>query len=135
MDSQPEPGWNHFDGMRAEYLAAVAVFPLPLPPSFTFPVEPEARHDETLYADGYGEVAALFTWLLAVEKAALDAHESGNTADAQHWVEVAAMFSGTDTFAMYNDPNVPISWHDAVIVPARRGDFASMAEEYEAATR
>ncbi|WP_314098286.1 hypothetical protein [Microbacterium foliorum] len=74
-------------------------------------------------------MAALFAWLSAVEIAAVTAHREGRDADAQHWVAVAAQFVETKTYATYNDPNVPVSWFDDVIVPARSGDFSAMAEE------
>lgn len=110
------------DGHVAEYKAAVAALDLEVPPGVVRPKEPPPETEPgTLYFTGTGEVAALLAWLNAVETTALAAHLDGDQAEAQRWVGVAAQFVETDTFTKVNDPDVPISWFDAVIVPARRG--------------
>lgn len=132
MHAGPEPGWWFYEGYVAEYRAARAAWNLELPPGVSIPPNPapEPEHG-TLYQHGAGEVAVLFHWLHAVQRAAVDCHRSGNDEMAQHWVEVAAKHVETETFAKYNDPHVPVSWFDAVIIPARTGDFSMMTADVE----
>jgi hypothetical protein len=131
-----ESRWLDHAGYAAEYRAALAALDLPLPSGVSLPSEPAPEPEPgALYEEGAGEVAVLFEWLHAVECAAIGAHRRGDTEVAQHWVTVAAGFIDTDTFAKYNDPDVPISWYDAVIIPARAGHFAAMADEVDARTR
>lgn len=121
--------WLDYDGMNAEYRATVADFPYERAPRWDFPADAIAAEPGTKYQIGSGEVAAYFAWLIALERAAVWAHLAGDVAEARRLVEVAAIFPTAPTFQRYNDPDVPVTWFDAVIVPARAGDFRNLTTD------
>lgn len=130
LPHEVEPGWLTYDGHVAAYQAARDALTLELPEGARLPAMPPPETEPgTLYQSGTGEVAALFAWLYLVERAAVDAHARGDLDEAHRWVTVAAQFVETDTFAKFNDPDVPISWYDHVIAPALRGDFTNLAQD------
>lgn len=122
------PGWNDYEGYAQEYRLARQRFVLEVPEGDPLPLDPPPEPEPgALYQYGTGDVTLLLAWLRKVQTAAVELNRIGDSAGAQHWVEVAAQFVETDTFAKYNDPNVPISWFDDVILRARAGDFTTMA--------
>lgn len=129
-DAEALDKWTLYEGHVKAYQSAVSALGLELPDGITLPELPAPEPEPgTVYQVGAGAVEALFAWLHAVEKAAIEAHHRGDAQLAQKWVETAAKFIETDTFAKFNDPNVPVSWFEAVIVPARAGDFTPMAAD------
>lgn len=129
-----EPGFHLYPGYDAEYQQTLATLALPVPENSKLPVHaPGSPDDRVIYADGCGAVAAMFAWLLAVEEAALSAHYAGDLETTGRWLGVAALWPETEIFKQYNDPNVPISWYDGVLMPALAGDFSRMHEEVVAA--
>lgn len=121
--------WLDYAGMNAEYRATVKEFPYERAPGWDFPADAAASEPGTKYQVGSGEVAAYFAWLISLERAAVWAHLAGEKAEAQRLIEVAAIFPTTSTFQRYNEPDVPVTWLDAVIVPARAGDFRNLAAD------
>ncbi|OAZ40933.1 hypothetical protein A9Z40_03045 [Microbacterium arborescens] len=124
-----EPEFTLWDGYLAEWQRTIDALTLPVPDGFTFPAlppgDPEAK---VLYAVGCGEVAAMLTWITAVECAVIEAHLAGDHSTADRWLSVAALWPRTSTYKTYNDPDVPITWREAVLIPALAGDFSKMQE-------
>lgn len=124
---RPEPGFNDYATMNAEYLAAVRTMPLACPPSFTFPAAAPGDPDApVIYEIGRGTVSAYLLAVEAIEEAAVDAHRAGRPLEAARWLNAAAQWPKASVFQKYNDHDVPVSWFDDVIGPALHGDFSRL---------
>lgn len=115
-------------GVQAEYEAAVAAFPYPMPEGYSFPAEdgvtlPEANAS---WEAGEGQNQAWFAWAGATLDAAHRAHEAGDTAAATALL---------DTFeaAYRSDANPVVDPGHAFldeIAKARSGDYAAALQVY-----
>lgn len=130
---QPAPGWFFYDGINAEYQAAVASFPLPVPEGFAFPEAYPDPGEPAIFGEGAGNVHAYLLWQDAVHAAAVDAHRAGDAQAAGYWVEVSASFEQTPVYQAHIDHSAPNPWRDEWIPNARHGDFAALGEVVDAA--
>jgi hypothetical protein len=119
--------FTDLEGIRAEYRAAIATFPLKLPTGWVFPAESSLRDPDSnaLWERGNGRAEAYFFWQRSVASEAYRAHLRGDDALAVSYLDV--LENGYDTTtrrAVLNDPNNDLVLH--AIRPARGRDFSGL---------
>jgi hypothetical protein len=79
-------------GVHSEYRDAIAAYPLPLPPGWTFPAESQQRDGSVVgqWERGSGQAEAYFYWQRANAVAAYEAYLRGDPTEAERLLDVLA---------------------------------------------
>ena len=116
-------------GVHDEYRKAVAIFPLPLPTGYTFPVESSTSEPDgeagTRFSVGTGAAEAYFFWQNATATAAYSAYLRGDHGAARSLLDAAVAGYATSVRKMVVQDPTGVFVTDS-IKPARSGDFAAL---------
>lgn len=113
-----------------EYQSTLRNLALDMPDGVELPADASGGKDERFqYEVGYGASVAIFEWLHAIERAAVDADSAGNASQALHWTRVAEKVLDHGAYISSTLEEDRRAWHAHVIAPALAGDFRHMRAE------
>lgn len=123
-----DSGVTDLNGIRAEYRAAAAIFPLDLPPGWVFPAESSLYNTEpdVQWQRGGGAAEAYLYWQSAVATAAYHAYLGGDSSGVEHYLDtLESGYNSAVRRAVLED--VANEFITVKIVTARNADAGALA--------
>ena len=131
LDGGSDDGYVDWQGMNAEYHAAVASFPYPLPEGIDFPADAPfdpAKADDLEFGVGFGEMLT-YQFAKCACQSVVVANQYGDIDAAMRALDSVEEIYNDPVYRQYVIEGDP-SWQ-SVIDSVRLGDFSDFNEHYQ----